>query len=179
MATTTACAPKLLPMALISARFFLKEQHRAQRRRVDAHFVRARLEYLLRVARRLDAPAHAERHKQIARRAPHRVEQRLPSLMRRCNVQQHNLVRALFRVPRRLGRRIARIHEIDKLHAFHHAARMHVEAGDDALGQHTVPFACQARKLRRIFSPVSPDFSGWNCTPITLPRSTAAANGSI
>src|SRR5438552_9104266 len=33
-----------------------------------------------------------------------------------------------------------------------------------------------SRKLRRIRSPTSPDFSGWNCTPATCPRCTIAAN---
>ena len=33
-----------------------------------------------------------------------------------------------------------------------------------------------SRKLRRICSPASPDFSGWNCTPKTLSRSTTDAN---
>ncbi len=80
--------------------------------------------------------------------------------MRRRNVEQHDLVRAFARMPRSLRRRIARVDEIDKLHALDHAAGVHVEAGDDALGQHVAPFACHARKLRRIFSPVSPDFSG-------------------
>ena len=38
---------------------------------------------------------------------------------------------------------------------------------------------CAATKLRmRSCSPTSPDFSGWNWTPKTLPRSTAAANGA-
>ena len=35
-----------------------------------------------------------------------------------------------------------------------------------------------SRKLRMIRSPASLDFSGWNCTPNTLPRSTTAANVS-
>jgi hypothetical protein len=39
---------------------------------------------------------------------------------------------------------------------------VYVEAGDDAFGDHSVPFACHERKLPRIFSPVAPDFSGWN-----------------
>ena len=32
-------------------------------------------------------------------------------------------------------------------------------------------------KLRRIVSPVSPDFSGWNCVPKTLPASLATMLG--
>ena len=80
--------------------------------------------------------------------------------MRRGNVEQHNFVRAFARMARGLRRRIARIDEIDKLHALDDAAAMHIEAGDDALGNHSVPFAFHERKLRRIFNPVSPDFSG-------------------
>ena len=62
----------------------------------------------------------------------------------------------------------------------------HVEARDDALGQHsasarrapTAGLSATSRKFRRICRPTSPDFSGWNCTPNTLPRSTTAANVS-
>jgi hypothetical protein len=34
----------------------------------------------------------------------------------------------------------------------------------------------KATKLRSIRSPCAPDFSGWNCTPKTLSRSTIVAN---
>ena len=94
-----------------------------QSRGVDAHLVRARFEYLLRVARRANPSADAKRNKQLTRCAPHCVEQRLPALMRGRNVQQHNFVRALARMARGLRRRIARVHKVDKLHAFDDTAR--------------------------------------------------------
>ena len=56
--------------------------------------------------------------------------------------------------------RIARIDKVYKLHALDNAAIMHVEASDDALGDHLDFFDLHARKLPRIFSPVAPDFSG-------------------
>ena len=46
-------------------------------------------------------------------------------------------------------------HAIAGLARSAHAAGVHVEAGNDALGQHEI-----SRKLRRILRPVSPDFSG-------------------
>jgi hypothetical protein len=76
------------------------------------------------------------------------------------NIQQHNLVRAFARMPRRLGRGIARVHQIDKLHALHNTSAVHIEARDDSLGNHSASFACISRKLLKIFNPVAPDFSG-------------------
>ena len=82
------------------------------------------------------------------------------AFVRRGDVEQHDFVGAFAGVARGLRGRIARVDEVDELHAFDDAAGVHVEAGDDALGEHAAPFAFHARKLRRIFRPVSPDFSG-------------------
>ena len=60
-----------------------------------------------------------------------------------------------------------------ELHALDDLAVADVHAGDDALGQHQ---AQTSRKLRRIVRPASPDFSGWNCTPKMLSRSTTDEN---
>ena len=57
--------------------------------------------------------------------------------------------------PGGLGGGIAGVDQVDKLHAFDHAAAMDVEAGDDALGQHD-----HSRKFCNIINPVAPDFSG-------------------
>ncbi len=97
--------------------------------------------------------------------------------MGRGNIEQHDLVGAFAGMARGLRSRIAGIDEVDELHALDDTASVNIEAGDDALGDHYFP--SQERKLLRIFSPVAPDFSGWNCTPITLARSTADANGSM
>ena len=130
MATTTACAPKLRPMASISV-------GSCERGGVHADLVRAGLEDLRRIVGGANAAAHAEGNEQLTRRAAHGIEQRLPALVRRGNVEQHDLVRAFAGMARGLRSRIARIDEIDKLHALHDAAVMHVEAGDDAFGDHS------------------------------------------
>ncbi len=75
------------------------------------------------------------------------------------DVEQHDFVRAFAGVARGELGGIAGVDDVDELHALDDAAGVHIEAGDDALGQHG--FRCSiARKLRRIFRPVSPDFSG-------------------
>jgi len=125
---------------------------------VHAHLVRACLKDLRRIVRGTNAAANTEGHEEFARRSAHRVQQRLPPLMRRGNIEQHNLVRAFAGMTRRLRRRIARIDQIDELHTLYNAPVMHVEAGDDAFGNHSASF--HVRKLPRIFSPVAPDFSG-------------------
>ena len=57
-------------------------------------------------------------------------------LVRGGNVEQHNFVRAGLGVsPGEFGG-ITGVAEIDELHAFHDAAGVDVEAGDDAFGQH-------------------------------------------
>ena len=79
--------------------------------------------------------------------------------------------------------RIAGVAQLLKLHALDDLTVAHVEARDDAFGQHACPAGAFGeggpqtwRKLRRICSPASPDFSGWNCTPKMLSRSTTEEN---
>ncbi len=126
---------------------------------IHAHFVGARFKHLLGVARGTDAAADGERNEQFARSAAHRVEKGLAALVRRGDVEKYDFIGAFAGVARGLRGGIAGIDEIDKLNAFDDTAIVDVEAGDDALGQHVAP-TFQLKKLRRIFSPVSPDFSG-------------------
>ena len=124
----TACAPKL--------RADLADQLRTRnRRRVDADLVRARVEDGRCVVRRAHAAADGEGNEELRRRAPHRIEQRAAALVRRRNVEQHNLVRALRRMAMRQLGRVARVDDIDKLHALHDAAAAHIQTGDNSLGQ--------------------------------------------
>ena len=115
--------------------------------------------------------------KSSLRGAAHSVEQSLAAFVRGCDVEQNDFVGAFARVACGELGGIAGVDEIDELHALDDAAGVDVETGDDAFGQHAAPD--DSRKLRRICRPVAPDFSGWNCTPKTLPRSTAAAKGSM
>ena len=115
---------------------------------VHADLVCAGLEDLRRIVGGANAAANAEGHKQFARGAADGVEQRLPAFVGRGNVEQHDFVRAFAGVARGLRGRVAGIDEVDELHAFDDAAGVHVETGDDALGDHSVPSASSERKLR-------------------------------
>jgi hypothetical protein len=154
MATTTACAPKLRPMASIN--------WVGERSGVDADFVRAGFEDLRRIARGANAAAYAEWDEELARGAADRIEQRGAAFVGRGNVEQHNFVGAFAGVARGLRGRIAGVDEVDKLHAFDDAAAVHVETGDDALGDHradSLPLS-PSKKIAENLQPVSPDFSG-------------------
>ena len=70
MATTTACAPKLRPMASISAGI-------GECSGIDADLVRAGIEDMLGIRGGTDASADGERHEQFASRSAHCVEKRL------------------------------------------------------------------------------------------------------
>ena len=129
MATTTACAPKLRPMASISVGI-------GEGGGVDADLVCAGVEYALGIARAADASADGERNEQFAGRAANGVEQRLPAFVGGGDVEKHDFVGAFAGVARGLGGGIAGIDEVDELHAFDDASAVDVEAGDDAFGQH-------------------------------------------
>ena len=102
MATTTACAPKL--------RADRVDQRRVgERGGVDADLVRARIENAGGIVARAHAAADGEGNKELARRAPDRIEQRLAALVRGRDVEQHDLVRACRGVASGQLRRIARI----------------------------------------------------------------------
>ena len=103
---------------------------------VHADFVCTGFEDLRGIVGGANAAADAEGNEKLARRAAHGVEQRLPAFVRRGNVEEDDFVGAFAGVARGLRGRIAGINEVDELHAFDDAAGVHVEAGDDALGQH-------------------------------------------
>ena len=115
------------------------------------------------------ASAHGKRHKQLRGRALHRIEQRAASLVRRRNIQQHDLIRARRRMTMRQLGRIAGVDDVHKLNAFDHTAIADIQTGDDSFRQQS-----RAPGIPQDLQTDAADFSGWNCTPITLSRSTAA-----
>src|SRR6266542_1017949 len=63
------------------------------------------------------------------------VERRPPTLDRRRDVEEHQLVATLRVVPRREFHGVARVTEVLEPNALHHPAGIDVETGDDPLGQ--------------------------------------------
>src|SRR5207237_1371849 len=109
------------------------------------------------------------------------VRKRLPALERRCDIEDDDLVDPVDVVARGQFRGITCVAQLLELDAFDDLAVADIHAGDDALGQHSASARgatsdeprATSRKLRMICSPASLDFSGWNCTPNTFPRSTS------
>src|SRR3546814_15561659 len=75
------------------------------------------------------------------------IEQDAAVLMARRDVEEAEFVGAGGVVDAGLFHRVAGIDQIDKVHALHHAAVLHVEAGDAAPGQHhAAPLSCRDRR---------------------------------
>ena len=91
-------------------------------------------------------------------------------LDRRRHVEEDDLVGPERRVALGQLDRVADVPEVLEADALDHAAAGDVEAGDQALLDHLIAFVstrAPARSLR----------SGWNWTPASAPRSTAATTG--
>ena len=98
---------------------------------------------------------------------------RLAALERRGDVEDHDLVDALDVVAPRQRRRIAGVAQALEVHALDDLAVAHVEAGDDALREHL-----PRSQLREDAQAGVAGFLGMELHADTLPRSTAALNGT-
>jgi hypothetical protein len=83
-----------------------------------------------------DAAAHAEGDENGIGDAADHVEHRVTRFVRGGDVEEDQLVRAFRVVDLRVLDRIARIAQIDEVHALDHAPGVDIEAGDDAFGEH-------------------------------------------
>src|SRR5207302_4284662 len=117
-----------------------------------------------------DPAADRERDLQLLGRALDQLEQRPAPFERRRDVEEDELVRAQVGIARRELDRVAHVAKLLEADALHDAAVRDVEAGDHAALDHASTF-------RRSCTPAAPLRSGWNWTPATRPRSTAATTG--
>ena len=134
------------------AEFFRRLAHEIRvlhRGGVDRDLVGAGKQQLADVLDGPHAAADGERHEAGLRRAPHHVEQDPPRLVAGGDVEEAELIGAGRVVSLRRFHGIARIDEIDELHALHDAPVLDVEAGDETDFEH------QADSLRTDFSSAS------------------------
>jgi hypothetical protein len=156
------------------ARRDLAQQLRASHRRgVHCHFVRARAQDRRGDIGRVDPAADAEGDREPLGDAGRELDDGAAALVRRGDVEEDELVGALAVVARRERDRVAAVAKIEESRAFHDAAVLHVEAGDDAPREHQV-IARITLCNRRV--PASELFSGWNCTPRKPSPPTTDAN---
>src|SRR5579884_6240 len=142
-------------------------------RRVDAYLVRARIKDRCCIVCRADAAADSKGHEDLLRRSLYCINESTAALVGCGNVEQDDFICASFGVTAGEFGRVACVYDVYELHAFDDAARVYVKTCNDAPGQQIYSLT----KFWRMRSPASPDFSGWNWTPITLAFSTAAVNG--
>ena len=93
------------------------------------------------ILHRADAAAHRHRHEAAVGRAAHHIEDRIPLLVARGDIQEAKLVGARSVVELRLLHGIAHIAQVHEIDALHDPAGIDIQAGDDAHGQHSSPFA--------------------------------------
>ena len=143
--------------------------------RVDADLLGARLEHLEHVVDRADAPADGERDEHVSGDAAHGLEVDLALLGAGSDVVEDDLVDL---VVVEAGGEVLGGGDVDvvlELLRLRDPAVDHVEAGDEALGQHRPSHAAKSARRRR---PRPPLFSAWNCVATTLSCATTDANST-
>ncbi len=99
-------------------------------------------------ADRAHAAADRERHEHLVGGAARQPRDRVALLVRRGDVEEDELVGALAVVVGGELDGIAGVADVDEFDTLHHAARVHVEAGYDALVVHRPTVACVIREPR-------------------------------
>src|SRR6185312_3869737 len=136
---------------------------------IDRDLVRARHENLPGVGGGADASSDGKRDEDLARGAGDDARHDGAAIAGGRNVKKDELVGALLVVAIGELDGVSGVAEVDEVDAFDDASGGDVEAGDDSTRQHG-----SSTKLRTIARPSGPDFSGWHCTPKTLPDSRIA-----
>ena len=123
-------------LAAVAVRQRGDERRVLQRRRVQAHLVRARLDGRRRIVLGADAAADAERQEDFAGDGRDGVGPGLARFDRRSDVEDDDLVDALHVVAACELGRVAGLTQTLEVDAFDDASVTDVETGDDALGEH-------------------------------------------
>ena len=104
----------------------------ADRGRVYADFIGARVQDLPGVLHPADAAANSQRNKNLARGTSDDVDHGVALVARRGDVQKDQFVGALLVIASGKLHRIARVAQVDEVHAFDDAAAGDVEAGNNS-----------------------------------------------
>src|SRR5207237_5773351 len=120
------------------------------------------------VVDRTHAAPHGERHEDALGGACDHVQDDRALLVRGGDVEEGELVGALGVVAGGRLHRVARVGQVDEAHTLHHAPALHVEAGDDAAGEHQAASATASASAR----PTGP---GSSARPMITPPPPSAA----
>src|SRR3546814_13357839 len=92
------------------------------------------------------------------------------------DVEEAELVGAGGVVDAGLFHRVAGIDQVDEVHALHHAAVLHVEAGDHAHGQHhAAPLGCRDSRASAAAGSMRPSPSARPANPPPVPAPATAS----
>ena len=94
------------------------------------------------------AAADGEGHKDLFRDVPHRLQDRIPPLMRGGDIQETQLIRALVVIDLRLLHRVTGVNNINEIHALHNAAIVNIQAGDDTGFEHPRTLTDQPSEIK-------------------------------
>ena len=103
---------------------------------VDADLVRAAFEHAVKVVQGIDAAAHGEGDEHLRRHGAKRVRKQRAPLGAGGDVVKHQLICAGIVVKAGEGDRVVHVAQALEVHTLDHPAVSHVQAGDDAPGQH-------------------------------------------
>jgi len=131
------------------------------------HEKRETIAQLARVLEPRDTAADGERDRQLLGGVLDEAEQGSAAFERRGDVEEHELVGAQLRIARRELDRVAHVTQVLEADALDDAPTGDVEARDQTLLDHARTFSTSRAPGRALRS-------GWNWTPATGPRSTAA-----
>ncbi len=108
----------------------------AHGRGIDADFFSPSLDQPRRVFERPDSPTHCEGHEDFFGHSADHVKHDVPALVAGADIEKDQLIRALGLITSGHFHRIARVAEVEEVDSFHHASTVHVQTGDDPLGEH-------------------------------------------
>jgi hypothetical protein len=86
--------------------------------------------------------ANRQRHETLTGGPFHHVDHRRAVLGTRCDIEEHEFIRALAIIFLRALDRVTRVAQVQELRSLHHASAIHVQTGYDAFRQHeagTIP----------------------------------------
>ena len=102
---------------------------------IDADFVSARVEHGADIFQLADAAADGERDEYLARHFFHGMHHGVAAFVTGGDVEEGDFIGALFVVAAGDFHRVAGVTDVEEFHAFHDAAVVDIQAGNDAFGQ--------------------------------------------
>ena len=123
---------------------FVDELWTLYRRCIHTHLVGTGAQDSSRIFKRTNATTHRERNKHFSRCALNHIDHGVAVVGRCSDIEKHQFIGALEVIPRGKFNRVTCIAQVNKVHAFHHAAFSDIETRNNACNFHHCPPAFAA-----------------------------------